>query len=95
MRTFTFVFWALGAGPLTGSVAFVYVFETRKFTVVSPPGASGPYGLLVASAVTLALGSVSETVPLWAVLLQLWTTTGSVIELETAIVWIAAERPRR
>src|SRR3954452_23817338 len=95
MRTFTFVFCELGAGPLTGSVAFVYVFETVKFTVVSAPGASGPYGFESASAVTEADGSVRLTLPLCGVVDQLWTTTGSVNDWPTATVWIAAERPRR
>jgi hypothetical protein len=31
-----------GAGVVIGRVAFVNELETVKFTVVSPPGASGP-----------------------------------------------------
>src|SRR3954447_5570639 len=94
MRTLTFVFCELGAAALTGRVAFVNEFETVKFTVASAPGASGPYGFDVASAVTPA-GSVRETVPLCGVVAQLWMSTGTGSVSPTPIVWIAAERPSR
>src|SRR3954469_3044637 len=94
MRTLTFVFCADGAGPLTGSVAFVNEFETAKLTVFSAPAARPVYGFDSASAVTPA-GSVRETAPSCAWSDQLCTTTGSVSVSPTATVWIAAERPRR
>src|SRR4051812_34872111 len=94
MRTLTLVFCGFGACALTGRVAFVNEFDTWKLTVVSAPGSSGPYGFEVASAVILS-GSARLTVPLCGVSDQLWTTTGTVIVLRTANVWIAAERPSR
>ena len=75
-----------------GSV--VSVFVSVKLTVVSAPGASGPYGFDVASSVKSA-GAVIVTVPLCVVVDQLWTSTGNVIVSPMPIDWIAAERPSR
>src|SRR3954469_11203533 len=94
MGMLTFVFCAVAGPPVIGSVAFVNEFETRKLTVVSAPGARFVYGLEVASAVKPD-GSARLTVPLWSVLLQLWTSTGIVSVSPAATVWIAAERPSR
>ena len=63
-------------------------------TVASPPGASGPYGFEVASAVNPA-GSVRVTAPLCVALDQLWTSTGTLIVRPTPIVSAAADRPSR
>src|SRR6476620_6080123 len=94
MRTLTLPFCESAGVAVVGRVVFVNVLETVKLTVVSAPAARLVYGLVVASAVTLA-GSVRVTVPLWGASDQLWTTTGSVKVSPTPVVWIAAERPRR
>src|SRR3954471_19506366 len=94
MRTLMLEFCWLPVAPVSGSVEFVKEFVTVKFTVVSAPGASGPYGFDVASAVTPD-GSVRETVPLCDVVDQLCTSTGTVSVSPTPIVWIALERPSR
>ena len=66
-------------GMVTEAVAgsATSVLVRVKLTVVSPPGASGPYGFEVASAVMLA-GRVRLTSPLWVAVDQLWTSTGTV-----------------
>src|SRR3954447_18427735 len=95
MRTLTFVVCELGAAALTGRVAFVNEFETVKFTVAFAPGASGPYGFDVASAVT-PLGSVSVTVPDCAVVARWGTSGGSVRFPRLRVFWMPAEgRSRR
>src|SRR3954447_10827038 len=80
---------SLVAAP--GSV--VSVFVRTKLTVVSAPGASGPYRFGVASSVKPD-GAVIVTVPLCALVDQLWTSTPRVTVSPMPIACVAAERPR-
>src|SRR5262249_35585112 len=77
--------------PPSGDVS---VFVSVNMTCVSAPGASGPYGFDVASSVK-SDGAVIVTVPLWVVVDQLCTSTGSEIVSPIPIDCTAAERSRR
>src|SRR4051794_37982114 len=89
----TFVDWALSP-PAPGSVALVNELDTSNRTAVSAPGASGPYGLLVASALIPA-GSARLTAPVCGASDQLWTSTRTVLVSPAPIVSTASERPSR
>src|SRR3954451_12029295 len=80
--------------PAPGSVAFVYELETVNATVVSSPGASGPYGLL-ACGEDIPAGRPRLTVPDCGEVDQLCTTTGTSLVSPAPLLSTAAERPSR
>src|SRR4051812_18115576 len=89
----TLVAWLSGP-PAPGRVAFVYELLTENVTVVSAPGASGPYGLL-ACGEDIPAGRPRLTVPDCGEVDQLWTTTGTSFVSPAPILSTAADRPSR
>src|SRR5580765_7062822 len=78
-------------GSLTGAPgSVVSVFVSVNITVVSAPGARGPYGFDVASS-EKSDGAVIVTVPLWVAVDQLCTSTGNEIDSPMPIDCVAAE----